>query len=443
MKVLKPEELAAYMGLVFGRWMEDGAQAKRKWVLYAASIHGGEAIVPVLYHQIQEWPQHARGAMAAEAVKALALNGTSTALLLVDQTARKFKFRQVKAAAAEALDYAAEQLGISREELEDRIVPSLGFDARMERIFDYGKRQFKVLLAPDLSLEVYDGNGKLCKSMPSPGKTDDPEKAREAHENWKLLKKQLKTVVANQKIRLEQALRVERQWEAGKWRALFVENPIMHQFAIGLVWGMYEEGALRETFRYMEDGTFNTAQEEEYELPQTGSIGLVHPIELTEEELGAWKEQMADYEIVQPIEQLERPGYRVTEEEKENTELVRFGGMSLNGLSLSGKLQDMGWYKGEVGDGGVYCTFFRDDRDKGVELAFSGSYVGGENETVVVYDAYFYRPGETEKAGWQYRPVRKKLAEVDPRYFSEVVLQLTRATASSDTRLKYPDCREW
>ena len=440
---LKPEELAAYMGLVFGRWMEDGAQAKRKWVLYAASIHGGEAIVPVLYHQIQEWPQHARGAMAAEAVKALALNGTSTALLLVDQTARKFKFRQVKAAAAEALDYAAEQLGISREELEDRIVPSLGFDARMERIFDYGKRQFKVLLAPDLSLEVYDGNGKLCKSMPSPGKTDDPEKAREAHENWKLLKKQLKTVVANQKIRLEQALRVERQWEAGKWRALFVENPIMHQFAIGLVWGMYEEGALRETFRYMEDGTFNTAQEEEYELPQTGSIGLVHPIELTEEELGAWKEQMADYEIVQPIEQLERPGYRVTEEEKENTELVRFGGMSLNGLSLSGKLQDMGWYKGEVGDGGVYCTFFRDDRDKGVELAFSGSYVGGENETVVVYDAYFYRPGETEKAGWQYRPVRKKLAEVDPRYFSEVVLQLTRATASSDTRLKYPDCREW
>ena len=110
--------------------------------------------------------------------------------------------------------------------------------------------------------------------------------------------------------------------------------------------------------------------------------------------------------------------------------------MSLNGLSLSGKLQDMGWYKGEVGDGGVYCTFIRDDRDKGAELAFSGSYVGGENESVVVYDACFYEPGET-------KPVRKKLGEVDPRYFSEVVLQLSRATASSDTRLKYPDCREW
>jgi len=440
---LKQEELAVYMGEVFRRWMEDGAQAKRKWVLYAASIHGGEAIVPVLYHQIQEWPQHARGAMAAEAVKALALNGTTTALLLVDQTARKFKFRQVKGAAAEALDYAAQQLGISREELEDRIVPNLGFDAGMERIFDYGKRRFKVLLTQDLSLEVYDGSGKLCKNMPAPGKTDDPEKSGEAYEAWKLLKKQLKTVAANQKLRLEQALRVERRWEPGKWRTLFVENPIMHQFATGLVWGMYEEGALTETFRYMEDGTFNTAQEEEYELPQTGSIGLVHPIELSEEQLGAWKEQLEDYEIVQPIEQLERAVYRVTEEEKEETDLVRFGGMSLNGLSLSGKLQDMGWNKGEVGDGGVYCTFTSIDQDKAVELAFSGSYVGDENDTVVVYEAFFYQPDAVEKTGWRYQPVRQKLSEVDPRYFSEIVLQLTRATASSDKRLKYPDCRVW
>lgn len=78
-----------------------------------------------------------------------------------------------------------------------------------------------------------------------------------------------------------------------------------------------------------------------------------------------------------------------------------------------------------------------------MELAFSGSYAGGENETVVVYDACFYGPGEEEKTGWQYKPVRRKLAEVDPRYFSEVVLQLSRATASSDMRLKYPECREW
>lgn len=440
---LKSGELATYIGEIFQKWMEDGAQAKRKWVLYAAAIHGGEAIVPVIQARIQEWPQHSRGAMAAEAVKALALNGTSTALLLVDQTARKCKFRQVKNAAAQALDYAAAQLGISREELEDKIVPNLGFDQQMERVFDYGKRQFKVLLTTSLSLEVYDGNGKALKNLPSPGKTDDPEQSKNAYESWKLLKKQLKTVTTNQKVRLEQALGAGRRWDPQKWRELFVSNPVMHQFAMSLIWGVYVEGVLTDTFRYMEDGTFNTAEEEEYELPGEGCIGLVHPIELSPELSDAWKEQLSDYEIVQPIEQLERQVYRVTEEEKEATELIRFGGLVLNGLSLSGKLQDMGWYRGEVGDGGVYQNFYREERNRGVELSFSGCYVGNENEPVVVYDAYFYEPGVTKKEGWRLKPVKRKLGEVDAHYFSEMVLQLTRATSSAEERRNYPECREW
>lgn len=440
---LKEEESGAYIREIFQRWMEDGAQAKRKWVLYAAAIHGGEAMAPILSARIQDWPQHARSAIAAEAVKALALSGSSTALLLVDQTARKCKFRQVKTAAANALDFAARQLGISREELEDRIVPNLGFDQGMERIFDYGKRQFRVLLSPNLSLEIYDGNKKALKNLPSPGKTDDPELSKAAYESWKLLKKQLKTVTSNQKTRLEQALGARRRWDTQKWKDLFVSNPVMHQFATSLIWGVYADGLLTDTFRYMEDGSFNTAEEEEYELPKDGVIGLVHPIELSQELSNAWKEQLSDYEITQPIGQLERPVYRVTEDEKEATELVRFGGLVLNGLSLSGKLQDMGWYKGEVGDGGVYHTFYREDQNRTVELAFSGCYVGNENETVTVYDVCFYEPEDTEKTGGQPTSVKQKLGMVDAYYFSETLLQLTRATASSEKKLNYPDCREW
>lgn len=51
-----------------------------------------------------------------------------------------------------------------------------------------------------------------------------------------------------------------------KWQELFVKNPVMHQFAIGLVWGLYEKAALKATFRYMEDGSFNTVDEEEYRI---------------------------------------------------------------------------------------------------------------------------------------------------------------------------------
>lgn len=445
-KEFNAAELASFVGMIFSKWLEDRAEAKKKWVLYAASIHGGEDIIPVLHAQIQEWPKASRGAMAAEAVKALALNGSSTALLLVDQISRKFKFRQVKAAAADALTYAAEQLGITRAELEDRIVPNLGFDERMERTFDYGTRSFKVILTTALELEIFDENDKKLKNLPAPGKKDEPEKAKAASDAFKLLKKQLKTAVSNQKLRLDQAMSAERLWQVEQWKELFVRNPVMHQFAMGLIWGLYENGELKDTFRYMEDGTFNTVDEDEYGLPETGAIGLVHPIELDADTLSAWKEQLSDYEVTQPIEQLDRPVYRITEEEKEQKELTRFGGKLLNGLSLSGKLQGQGWYRGSVQDAGVYDTFYREDGEMGVELEFSGCFVGDENEEVTVYGAQFYKAGTVKRGSYVYDKVKEqhryRLSEVSPRYFSEIVLQLTKATASSQEQLSYPECKE-
>ena len=442
-KELEPKELSDYMQYLFGIWLELGAEAKKKWLLYAVAIHGGEAIVPMFSAQIQKWAEAMRGAMAVEGVKALALNGGSTALLLVDQIARKFRYRQVKEAASKALEEAAVQLGISKAELEDKIVPNLEFNEQMERVFDYGSRKFVVSLTPSLELLITDETGKKIKNLPAPAKKDEEKKAKEAYEAYKLLKKQLKTVVTNQKIRLEQALSNERLWSATNWNELFVKNPIMHQFAIGLIWGHYEDGKLKETFRYMEDGSFNTMDEDEYEWNEEAMIGLVHPMELSKEELEVWKEQLADYEITQPIEQLEREIYRITEEEKEQTELTRFGGKVLNGLSLVNKLLSLGWRRGEIGDGGWYKTLYKEDGTVGVELEFSGVSIGWEGENVTVYGVQFYKVGEVVRD--RYDKIKQEclysLQEISPRYFSEIVLLLTKVTASSVEQLDYPECK--
>lgn len=123
-----------------------------------------------------------------------------------------------------------------------------------------------------------------------------------------------------------------------------------------------------------------------------------------------------------------------------------FGGKVLNGLSLSGKLQGMGWYRGSVQDAGVYMTFYREDGELGVELEFSGCYVGDENEEVTVYGASFYKAGTVRRGSYVYDTIKKEnlyfLDQVSPRYFSEAVLQLTRATASSQEQLAYPQCKE-
>lgn len=435
---LLASEFAVYVSELFDKWVAAGAESKKDWVLFAASIHGNEDMLPKLYHQIQEWAKVSRGAVASEAVRAMALNPSPRALLMVDDIARKFKHKQVKNGALRALNEAAGILGISREELADRIVPDLGFDEKMQRTVDYGGRVFKVMLTLSLDIEVFDENGKKLKNLPAPGKKDDAQKAAQAYAAFKEMKKQMKAAVTNQKARLEYALSAKRVWSAEAWTNLFVKNPLMHQFAIGLIWGIYEDGRLTKSFRYMEDGTFNTQDGDEYAVPEKAHIGLVHPVELSDEERAAWKEQLADYEITQPVEQLDRTVYRMTEEETDSRYLERFGGCVLNDLSLNGKLTALGWSRGSVEDAGGYNTYYREDAAAGigVRLHFSGSFVGWHEEDVTVYEAAFYRAGDSTCSSYAEpkKDVKKALylKEVPPRYFSEIVLQLTKATASSD-----------
>ena len=443
-KGLNEEELNQYALGIFTKWKEAGAEAKKKWVLYFTSIHGGRSMIEVLLQCIKEWAEYSRGAIAAEAVKALALNGSPEALMQVDNMAHKFKHKQVKGAALEALDIAAEEFGITTDELADQIVPDLGFNENMERIFDYGPRKFKVYLTPSLELEIFDEDNKKRKTMPAPSKKDEEETAKQSNTEFKQLKKQLKSVIAIQKQRLETAILADRRWTVEAWQNLFVKKPVMHSFAIGLIWAAYEEDKLVQTFRYMEDGSFNTSEEDEYTLPQNVVIGLVHPIDLSEEELSAWKEQLSDYEIIQPIEQLERKVYVINEEEKGTLDLNRFKGRTLNGMALLGKLEKLGWYKGSVKDGGWYDDFYREDvvkrikREDGTiqfignaaELHFSGMGVGyyEHEEEVTVENIRFYTPGTVKRGSYEYDEADDKKAikldGIHPRYFSEIVNQL-------------------
>ena len=435
---LNEADLVSLAHEVYEKWLAEGAQSKTKWVLPFAAAFGGPTMTPKLTRAINEWPQFARGAIACDAVAALTLSPDPAALLTVDSISRKFKFRQVKAAAGQALENAAKELGITAEELADRIVPDLGFAADGKRVFDYGPRSFTVRLTPTLELEITNDAGKTVKNLPAPGKTDDEEKANAAYNEFKLMKKQIKTTVAAQKARLEAALSALRCWSADAWRALFVGNPIMHQFAMSLIWGVYEDGKLLTTFRYMEDGSFNTVDEEEYQLPDGAKIGLAHPVELDSETLGGWKQQLEDYEITQSIPQLDRPVYHLEPGTEQAQSLELFGGKLLNGAALSGKMLGLGWYRGSIEDAGFYYTFFREDAslNMGVELYFSGCSVGYEyeNTDVTVYDVVFYR-GKASHSSYYYSKQRDEntfvLADVPPRYYSEIVYQLERATASS------------
>ena len=450
---LNQEDLNRFAGDVFSAWLDDGASTKKKWVLYFCAIHGGHYIVEGILHYIKEWAESSRGVIAAEAVKALALNGSSEALTGIDNLAHHCKSKSVKNAAVQALERAADVLDITSGELGDRLVPNLGFDENRECIFDYGTRQFKVYLSPTLELEIYDENNKKLKRLPTPAKKDIAEIAKKSNDDFKLLKKQLKNTIIMQKLHLETALIADRRWSVEAWTNLFVKNPIMHSFAIGLVWAVYENDRLTQTFRYMEDGSFNTADENEYKIPENCTIGLVHPIDLSEDELKAWKEQLSDYEIVQPIKQLERPIYRVHEDEIGKFEVLRYKDKTIKAVTLLSHLTKWGWYKNSVQESGFFYSFYREDitkrvREKdtvtlfgnAVELTSSGMYVSvygnNDNDDVEIESIRFYRPGSVERGSYVYDEPDDarsfKLETVNPRYFSEILAQIESLVKKTD-----------
>ena len=437
---LDSKELEGFAAEVFGRWCDNGADSKQKSLLYFCAVHGGIPMVRVFMQNIKAWAESMRSAIAANAVKAMALGGSSEALMNIDNMSRKFKNKAVRAAAGEAMLSAADALGITTEELADRIVPDLGFDENKCREFDYGPRQFKVYITPTLELEIMNGDKKV-KTLPKPGANDDPDKSKAAYDDFKELKKQLKNVITAQRARLEYVLMCDRKWTQEKWTQLFVNNAVMNCFAIGLIWGVYENGALKDTFRYMDDGSFTDMQGDEYTLPENAQIGLVHPIELTAEQTAGWKEQLEDFEITQPFMQLDRPVFLPDDKELKANKTTRFDGVELNSLTLVNKLVKLGWYKGYAEDAGWFYYFYRDDiarrtknadgtetvEGNGAMLTFSGASIvvyDYDGEEVTTEKLIFYKGGSHPNYYSRDEKGFLKIRDVSPRYFSEIVMQL-------------------
>ncbi|GIO02612.1 hypothetical protein J5TS2_32800 [Brevibacillus halotolerans] len=425
-----PNSLADFAMELYTIWLANQAPAKEKWVLFVCTSLGDRRIIDELSKQIKIWAEAGRGALASDAVKALSFMQEIAAFVTIDQMKRTVKNRQVKAAAAEALTMAAQNLNITPEELEDRLVTTLGFDQRGKRIFSYGQRTFTVKVNNDRQLHVTnDETGKVVKNLPAPAQKDDATLAEQAKSEFAQLKKDVKNLVTIQSLRLEESLSKQRLWSITAWKNLFVENVMMQKFAIGLIWGLYEDGKLTDTFRYMEDGTFNTVDEEEYACKEDALIGLVHPIELTKDDLQAWQTQLEDYEMKQPFPQLDRKLYFPTEEHLKTNRVTDLPAEEYSPTAFPKTMEKYGWYKGMAQDAGFYYEFYKEYGDMIVELKFSGasiSYYDGMDE--ISLESLAFYANKFDRYYYYEKSQPLPISTISPRLFSETIFDIMRAT---------------
>jgi hypothetical protein len=138
-----------------------------------------------------------------------------------------------------ALDAAAARTGTDKDALEDLAVPTFGLTEPGRGQFTIGDFTAEMTIAEDDSASLLwrtSGGGKAQASVPA-------ELSRERAPEVKALRKQAKDVasmLAAQRVRLERLLGGERSWRHADSRARFLDHPLLASLARRLVWQLQD-----------------------------------------------------------------------------------------------------------------------------------------------------------------------------------------------------------
>ncbi|MDO6994152.1 DUF4132 domain-containing protein [Brachyspira innocens] len=396
-EILDIDSFTNALEMLYIYWKDSNYEAAKKNILIPYLLYSNNSKIDKVYPLIKEFAKGSRTVMGAFIVKCIALNGKSYALILVDSLTRKAPTAKIKEVAIETMENVAYLLDMTTDELSDRIIPNFGFDRKGEKVLSYGgeaKRKFILSINNDLELTITDNDKqKIIKSLPAPNSKDDKTEADNAKKECTTLKKEIKTLIQSQKIRLQKVLLNGRKWTYDNFKTVFVENPIMNLFALKLIWGVYDENNnLIESFRYMEDGTFNTVDEEEYTLKENALITLVHPSELNSDTIAKWKTQLSDYEISQPIEQLDFKYSDIIEKDISEDKITSLNSKKIKAGVLMSLANKYDMARGETMDGGTFCEYILKDTYLNIaaHISFDYMYFGMDaNEDIEFGDIEF------------------------------------------------------
>ena len=332
-EIAQKEDLRKFVKKIFDRWKVHMFNPKYKNIfiplIKTASIKQLDEMIEIVDMLVSEYNKIA---VAAYGIRVLSLREEVKQVgILLNSFILNYKDKRIKMAANEALELISQKEGMTRDELNDILVPDFNFQMDRTKIFTYGDKRIKIELdiakIPQKVILYDENNNKEIKSFPKVSKKRniDNEILEEYKRELKYIKKQLKEISSVQRNNLLKALFTQRKWKAEKWKEIFIKNPIMQKFAIFLLWKEIDEkNNTVSTFRYTENNIFESINEKEYQLNQNNFVNLLYFPELKEEEREYWKMYFNNKKILQPINQINIPFYKLTEEKKEKIEILDY-----------------------------------------------------------------------------------------------------------------------
>jgi len=417
------ESLDRFAWRLFELWLDNGGSAKEKWKLYSVGFLGGDYCAAELIPFLDKWPGQSFHQRAAIGIKCMQMIGTSLSLSHLFEMSLKGAVSSYGALAMDALDAAAADRGISRVELEDRIVPECGLNSRGQRVFDYGKREFKFVLSHESKAQLLDQHGKLYSNLPKAGRNDDLAMIQKASSEWRKFQPLISRVAQTQSRRLEIAMIESRRWRPDEFEQYIVKQPLMSHLARIVLWGVYDgTGQLLCPFRVSEDRTFADVSDTRFEIAPDAAVGIAHPIHLTAAQVRDWNEVFIDYEIFSPFPQLARPTVRLRHEQTDKHVLSEWSQSPVAKPNLT--WLEKRYWAGAYGSGrNEYRRFFATANLTAVieYEAYSKQYLNSEQRITAVS----FVQGRYPRKEWkEYDDSRPKWSDVDPIVVSEVLADL-------------------
>ncbi len=435
-KQIDKEQSTPFAKQIIQLFTDKKGKPEYKYLMALSALLGYDEIVDKIRSLINNWIEGNRLKMAEYGIGALALQGSNMALRWVEWYSRKYRNKKgnVGAAALQALEVVADEMGISLYELGDRIVPDFGFDGLFKH-FEINGDAYRAFIDTNFKLAFFNEDDKKLKTLPAAAPTA-------LKESFKAIAKEVKDVVRLQSTRLEHYLMVQRKWTADEWQQFFLNNPVMFIYATKMLWGIYDEtGNLLNAFICLEDTSLLDIVDDELDISDTKFIGMVHPLHMSADLLQSWKQKFFDLSIEPIFPQLGRKTVVLSEEDKHKKIYNSFESKETESGAIKGTLEKWGWRKGATGDGGyVECFKMKHYSENIVAvLEVEGVFVGGFG-----YDyepklgRLFFMDPSKDQSKWLITPRNEEderlipLQNVPPIFYSEVMSAILNIKLKKD-----------
>lgn len=333
-KLLNQEELTAFLWNFYNVNPSKPVQAENSTIIWMIGHIGTAAQVSKMLSDARDIRKRTevsatgsgRGRNGYAIEQSIVFNDSPEVLLMLDKRGE--------------LEASARVRGISIDSLRAQLLAATDtmLDSQGTCRLNYGDNQFAALLRPDMTLVFRnERTGKISKSLPKPGKTDDAALAAAAAEDVKKLKTNIKNIAGQRTKAIQEMLYYGKSLSFADWKAQYLSSTILKTLAGGILWGVFDgKDALLQPFCLNVDGQLTDAFGNEV-LPQDSDhISVVDASQLSPEALEAWRSLFWGKGTKTVIRQFETPGSYVTKElvAKRYEKLTVSVGYAFNALEM-------------------------------------------------------------------------------------------------------------